>query len=273
MTAMLDAAVQAMTVEFPDLFEPEYVRRFIGRWRYAITLGLPPAAPDSATKMLQLLAHPNGLDRAVLGLAGPPPRSACGWRGFICSCARDRSISDPLCGGDWVGICVAIRRHFRPAPPPLHECDHDPETHLPLPPQGEAQYRARVDLIKARGGERLGLMTAWAWYDDPKRLTFTLARYKFVAKMLAGAGSVLEVGCSDGFASRIVAQDVKSLTAVDFDPEFIDDAKARNSDRWPVEFRLHDLTAGPVQGSSTRPMRWTCSNISRRPTRSRSCAI
>lgn len=69
MTAILDAAVQAMTVEFPDLFEPEYIRRFIGRWRYSITLGLPPSAPDSAAKMLQLLAHPNGLDRAVLGLA------------------------------------------------------------------------------------------------------------------------------------------------------------------------------------------------------------
>lgn len=123
-----------------------------------------------------------------------------------------------------------------------------PDSPASTPSQGEAQYRARVDLIKARGGERLGLMTAWAWYDDPKRLTFTLARYKFVAKMLAGAGSVLEVGCSDGFASRIVAQDVKSLTAVDFDPEFIDDARARNSDRWPIEFRLHDLTTGPVQG-------------------------
>jgi 2-polyprenyl-3-methyl-5-hydroxy-6-metoxy-1,4-benzoquinol methylase len=123
-----------------------------------------------------------------------------------------------------------------------------PDSPAATPAQGEAQYRARVDLIKARGGERLGLMTAWAWYDDPKRLTFTLARYKFVAKMLAGAGSVLEVGCSDGFASRIVAQDVKSLTAVDFDPEFIDDARARNSDRWPIEFRLHDLTAGSVQG-------------------------
>ena len=52
-------------------------------------------------------------------------------------------------------------------------------------------------------------------HNDPKRLTFTLARYKFVAKMLAGYGHVLEVGCGDGFATRIVVQDVGALTAVD----------------------------------------------------------
>lgn len=70
MSAMLNAAVQAMTVEFPDLFEPDYIRRFIGRWRYSIMLGLAPSAPDSAATMLRLLAHPTWLDRLALGLAG-----------------------------------------------------------------------------------------------------------------------------------------------------------------------------------------------------------
>ena len=50
-----------------------------------------------------------------------------------------------------------------------------------------------------------GRMTSHAWRDDPKRLGFTLARYKFVAKMLAGYEQVLEVGCGDGFASVVVA--------------------------------------------------------------------
>ena len=70
MSAMLDAAVQAMRVEFPDLFEPEYIRRFIGRWRYSITLGLPPAAPETPATMLRLLESPGWVDRLVLGLAG-----------------------------------------------------------------------------------------------------------------------------------------------------------------------------------------------------------
>lgn len=53
--------------------------------------------------------------------------------------------------------------------------------------------------------------------DDPKHLVFTLARYKFVAKMLTGMGSVLEIGCGNGFGSKIVAQHVKHLNATDQD--------------------------------------------------------
>lgn len=91
-------------------------------------------------------------------------------------------------------------------------------------------------------------MTGWAWYDDPRHLLFTLSRYKFVAKMMAGRASVLEVGCSDGFATRLVAQTVKSIVGVDFDAEFINDAIARKSTRWPVDFRVHDVLASPVPG-------------------------
>lgn len=52
---------------------------------------------------------------------------------------------------------------------------------------------------------------------DPKHLVFTLARYKFVAKMFAGMGRVLEVGCGNGFGARIVAQAVGKLDATDED--------------------------------------------------------
>lgn len=115
--------------------------------------------------------------------------------------------------------------------------------------QGEAQYQDAIQLVRSRGFERLGLVSSWAYLDDPKRLTFTFARYKFVAKMLAGCQHVLEVGCGDAFFSRVVRQDVGKLTAVDFDPAFVEDAQARASDRWPIEIRLHDMLAGPVEGS------------------------
>jgi cyclopropane fatty-acyl-phospholipid synthase-like methyltransferase len=91
-------------------------------------------------------------------------------------------------------------------------------------------------------------MASQAWYDDPKRLGFTLARYKFVAKMLSGAAHVLEVGCADAFGTRVVVQEVKKLTAVDFDPLFVEDTKARMSDRWTFECRVHDMLNGPVNG-------------------------
>jgi cyclopropane fatty-acyl-phospholipid synthase-like methyltransferase len=66
--------------------------------------------------------------------------------------------------------------------------------------------------------------------------------------MMAGRDRVLEVGCSDGFATRLVAQSVKSVLGVDFDAQFISDAIERKSERWPIEFRVHDVLASPVPG-------------------------
>jgi 2-polyprenyl-3-methyl-5-hydroxy-6-metoxy-1,4-benzoquinol methylase len=111
---------------------------------------------------------------------------------------------------------------------------------------GEAHYRPLMDRLRAQGVERLGLMTGYAWQDDPRHLLFTLSRYKFVAKMVAGRKRVLEVGCADGFATRLIAQTAGSVVGVDFDPQFIADANERRSKRWPIEYRLHDILAGPV---------------------------
>ena len=112
----------------------------------------------------------------------------------------------------------------------------------------EPQYRPLVEQADDRGLESLGLMTSFAWRDDPKRLTFTLARYKFVAKMLDGCDHVLEVGCADAFASRIVRQHVGRLTATDFDPMFIEDVNKRMDPRWAFDTFVHDMLAGPPPG-------------------------
>jgi SAM-dependent methyltransferase len=111
--------------------------------------------------------------------------------------------------------------------------------------EGEKQYAEFVAEIRKHGHQRMGLMTSWAYLDDPKRLAFMMARYKFVAKMLEGADHVLEVGCGDGFGTRIVAQAVRKVTAVDFDPEFIDDARSVAGDRYPISFYRHDMVAAP----------------------------
>src|SRR6185369_17478822 len=120
---------------------------------------------------------------------------------------------------------------------------------IPRITKGEKQYQRSIKQVLSRGAERLGLMTTWAYHDDPKRLTFTFARYKFVAKMLAGCEHVLEAGCGDAFISRVVRQAVKRLTAVDFDQSFVDDANSHQSERWPIECFQHDLLEGPVPGS------------------------
>ncbi len=112
----------------------------------------------------------------------------------------------------------------------------------------EPQYNRLLELRDKKGITPLGLMTNQVWHDDPKRLVFTLARYKFVSKMLHGKKSVLEVGCGDGFGSRIVLAEVDRLTTIDFDPVFIQDIENRMEDKWRFDTRLHDILSGPVPG-------------------------
>src|SRR4051794_19147158 len=109
----------------------------------------------------------------------------------------------------------------------------------------EPQYEALIEFKRTHGVARLGLMNNQVWHDDPRRLAFTLSRYKFVAKLLSGKASALEVGCGDAFGSRIVKQEVKALTVTDFDPVFIEDVNARLDPRWPMCCAVHDILAEP----------------------------
>lgn len=113
----------------------------------------------------------------------------------------------------------------------------------------EPQYGIVFDVVEKHGRTQLGLMINESWNQDPKRTLFTLARYKFVAKMLSGRQQVLEIGCADAFGTRLVQQEVGCVTAVDFDPVFIADAQARIDPSWPMECRVHDMLRGPVAGT------------------------
>jgi len=116
-----------------------------------------------------------------------------------------------------------------------------------MPHTKEPQYQFEVDMARSLGLGRFGIMSNQTWRDDPRRLLFVLARYKFVAKMFSGKKRVLEVGCADAFGTRLVTQEVGAVTAVDFDPVFIDDAVARmHSDGWACDCRVHDIMDGPV---------------------------
>ena len=110
----------------------------------------------------------------------------------------------------------------------------------------EPQYQNCLELRDDIGLARFGLMSNQAWHDDPKRLTFTFSRYKFVAKMLSGMNKVLEIGCADAFATRIVQQEVGEVTAVDFDPVFIEEAKERCTGRWALDLRVHNMLDGSI---------------------------
>ncbi len=111
----------------------------------------------------------------------------------------------------------------------------------------ETQYN---DLLKVQdeiGTQSLGVMMNQVWHDDPRRLAFVLARYKFVSKMLSGKNKVAELGCGDAFGSRIVLQEVKELHVYDFDPIFVEDINARQTERWKLHPHTHDILDGPLK--------------------------
>ena len=110
----------------------------------------------------------------------------------------------------------------------------------------EPQYQHCLDVAGTNGLATLGLMTNQCWHDDPRRLPFVLARYKFVAKMLEGRRRVAEVGCADAFGTRIVAQAVGRVTAYDFDPIFVEDARRHRSASWPFDVHVHDIVKAPL---------------------------
>jgi 2-polyprenyl-3-methyl-5-hydroxy-6-metoxy-1,4-benzoquinol methylase len=120
-------------------------------------------------------------------------------------------------------------------------------------PPRNPQWAHTTEVRDRQGLTPLGLMSNQTWHDDPRRLVFMLARYKFVAKMLSGKRRVLEIGCGDAFGSRIVLQEVEELVAIDEEPAFVRDVQGRMEEKWRFEVRLHDMLAGPVEGGEKGP--------------------
>ena len=86
-----------------------------------------------------------------------------------------------------------------------------------------------------------------SWNNDPKRTLFTLARYKFVARMLEGKNNALEIGCADAFGTRLVQQTVEKVHVIDFDPVFIEDVKNRYNRHWPLTYEQWDILKQPTK--------------------------
>ncbi len=105
----------------------------------------------------------------------------------------------------------------------------------------EPQYSVHVANVEKNGPGVMGLTTSYFWEHDPKHLLFTLARYKFVAKMFDGLQYVAEFGCGDGFGTRLVAKSVEHVDGYDFDPVFIDNARDVNARVSNASFFIHDV--------------------------------
>jgi len=111
----------------------------------------------------------------------------------------------------------------------------------------EPQYNYMLDLEASVGRQYLGLVGSAVLLEDPRRLTFLLSRYKFVAKMFDGLENALEIGCGDATGTPIVRQTIPSVMATDIDPTFIADASARNIPSRPIDFEVHDFLKAPME--------------------------
>lgn len=109
----------------------------------------------------------------------------------------------------------------------------------------EAQYNALIEKHSEAGPVNMSIRSSAMWLTDPKLLLFTLSRHKFVAKLLSGYERVLEVGCGDAFASRLLHPEVKEMHSIDFDPVFVADAERGKQAGWPVTYAVHDMLTSP----------------------------
>jgi 2-polyprenyl-3-methyl-5-hydroxy-6-metoxy-1,4-benzoquinol methylase len=114
---------------------------------------------------------------------------------------------------------------------------------------GEVQYEGQISEFMKLGPAEMGPMTGQVWREDPRRLVFLLARYKFVSKMLVGKASAIEFGCGDGFGMRVVKQTVPRVHGLDFDSVFIDWAtRTAERENSGCTYELLDFLNNPPAG-------------------------
>ncbi len=77
---------------------------------------------------------------------------------------------------------------------------------------------------------KFGSHWSFNFRNDPKRLGFVLSRYKFASKMLGKRRHILELGCSDGIGTTILAENSERYMGVDLDEPSLRAAQANLQD-------------------------------------------
>lgn len=93
----------------------------------------------------------------------------------------------------------------------------------------------------------LGPWTSYSLLNDPRHMSFVLARYKFASKMMKQGGTILEVGCGDAFGAPLVKQNASKYVGIDVDQRLIDDNNSRLNAIPNMKFVLHDITTAPMK--------------------------
>ncbi|MFZ5644539.1 MAG: class I SAM-dependent methyltransferase [Bacillota bacterium] len=96
-------------------------------------------------------------------------------------------------------------------------------------------------------GERITLGPYYSYQlkNTPRHLLFLLSYYKFAAKLLGQGKYVLEVGCSEGIGTLLLAEFAQRVVAVDIDADAIYEAKrAFNSEK--IKFMALDFLESSI---------------------------
>jgi cyclopropane fatty-acyl-phospholipid synthase-like methyltransferase len=103
---------------------------------------------------------------------------------------------------------------------------------------GSMIYKSNKLIENLENGKNTTLMIE----NDAKSLLFTLSRYKFVAKLLNGCNTVLEIDSSEGLGARILLQHTVNYTGIERDPIKLMAAEKYNKNT-KAQFFLHDHMA------------------------------
>jgi 2-polyprenyl-3-methyl-5-hydroxy-6-metoxy-1,4-benzoquinol methylase len=76
---------------------------------------------------------------------------------------------------------------------------------------------------------------------SPRHLLHSLSRYKFASKVIGHNKRILEVGCSDGFCTPILAENSNKVIAVDTDEKAILETFNQLNESG-IEFKCIDIT-------------------------------
>jgi 2-polyprenyl-3-methyl-5-hydroxy-6-metoxy-1,4-benzoquinol methylase len=103
------------------------------------------------------------------------------------------------------------------------------------------------EVTELMGGKRitLGRYLAYWFEHTPRRALYSTSYYKFAAKMIGRNKRVLEVGCSEGLGTWLLAAECGFARGLDPDEEAIAVAKGN----WPaekVEFECADFLEAPA---------------------------
>jgi 2-polyprenyl-3-methyl-5-hydroxy-6-metoxy-1,4-benzoquinol methylase len=100
----------------------------------------------------------------------------------------------------------------------------------------------KVMSVKSKQEIVMGPYYAHQVKDEPKTLLFTLARYKFAARLLGEQKnmSVLELGCNEGLGTNLLSKVSQKVIGVDFDEDSIVFAKSNFADG-NIDFECSDF--------------------------------